>query len=200
MRIRTHTNPFNYATPMPPLDLQEIFPGYGGDLDVEIGFGRGFFLREWAKKHPERHMIGVDVRKHIVPLAEQKAILEGVQNVKWLHGNGEIFLRDALPESCIQRLFVFHPDPWLKKTHHKRRLINAKFLELAKRSIKPGGHLYLSTDVKDLWDYMQVEIQAFKGFGLSEDIDFWQNEYRTEWHDLSHQRDRPLLRAAFIRN
>ena len=80
-------------------------------------------------------MIGVEVRKSIVRDVEAKINADQLNNVALFHGNGELFLADAVPDASLKHIFVFHPDPWFKKRHHKRRVINPNFLSLVEKKV-----------------------------------------------------------------
>ena len=169
MRIRTHTNPFNINQRLKRLDLAEQFKNPAQPLDLEIGFGRGLFLRQYAQQHPERNIIGVDVRKQIVEVLHERLEKLGLENTCILHTRGEICLEDSLEDQSLERVFVFHPDPWFKKKHHKRRVVNPSFLDLVAKKMVPGGRLYLSTDVTLLWEEMESVCHAHPSFESVED-------------------------------
>jgi len=191
MRVRTHTNPFNYHKRMETVDFAAAFPDYSGVLDFEIGFGRGVFLRQYAKQFPDRFIVGVEVRPALVDLLSHRLAEEHISNVLPVHGTAEICLEDMIEDASIQRLFVFHPDPWFKKRHHKRRVINKQTLALYSRKLKKGGRLYLSTDVRVLWDDMASAFDAAVEFEAVSDKEFWDHCYQSHWHrfSLCDQRD-----------
>ena len=157
-RIRTHTNPFNYFERMKPIDFREKFPELKS-MDCEIGFGRGIFLREWAKSYPERLMVGVEVRKQIVAVLQERCDKEELDNVSLIHGQGLIFLEDSLPKKALDNVFIFHPDPWFKKRHHNRRVVSDKLLSVIADRLTDDGLLHISTDVSELWDDILLKIE-----------------------------------------
>ena len=87
----------------------------------------------------ERNIIGVDVRKQIVEVLNERLEKLGFENTCILHTRGEICLEDCLEDQSLERVFVFHPDPWFKKKHHKRRVVNPSFLDLVAKKMVPGG-------------------------------------------------------------
>ena len=99
--------------------------------------------------------------------------------------------------SSFIRIFIFHPDPWPKSRHRKRRLINASFLEIMQRKLKPNGKLYLSTDVLELWQDMLETITTSLKFEIDQDEEFWTTLYQTRWHEISQQHQRTLSFATF---
>lgn len=90
MRVRTHTNPFNFFTRLEKLALSEIFKNPTQPLDFEIGFGRGLFLKQWAKHHPNRNIVGAEIRKNIVSMFQNEITAEAIPNIHLINGNGEI--------------------------------------------------------------------------------------------------------------
>ena len=122
-------------------DLPSPFP-----MVVEIGFGRGEFLRDLAALSPQRAHLGVEVSfKRVLKMARRLARAE-VRNVRLVEATGEEMVRELLPESCVETFWINFSDPWPKKRHHRRRLIQPPFLrELALR-LQPGGRVEIATD------------------------------------------------------
>ncbi len=199
MRFRTHTNPFNYFVRMEPLDFKAIFPTFNGEMDFEVGFGKGLFMRHYGAMFPDRFLVGIEVRKNPVLELQKKLETLSLPNVHAIHGNAQLCLEDQIPDSSINRCFVFHPDPWFKKRHYKRRVINTKFLDKLFTKMKPGGRLFVSTDVGSLWEAMEETLQAHPGFEKIEDPDFWDNVYLTEWQQWSIKDQRQKWYGTFQR-
>lgn len=196
MRIRTHANPFHYYKREERLDLATIFPAFSGTLDVECGFGTGGFMQHYMMGHPDRFMMGFEIRQQAVALLQER-IPEELKSRVYLHnGTAEIGIEDMLPDQSIDRVFVFHPDPWFKKSHHKRRLIKPAFLKMLTKKMKPGARLYVSTDVEDLWMYMRQSLDA-SPFHEIEDPDFWRDYYLTPWQQFSVRDSRNSYRGVF---
>lgn len=185
MRIRTHTNPFNYFARMTPISFEEKFENHSGTIDFEVGFGRGLFIRDYAQQCPDRNTVGIEVRKNVVINLQQKIDKLSIKNVLLLHGNAQICLEDIILDDSIDRCFVFHPDPWFKKSHHKRRVINPKFLATLHPKMKKTGKLYISTDVALLWEEMQQTLTESGLFTPCEDPEFWKTHYTTNWQKWS---------------
>lgn len=195
-RVRTHSNPFHYYERQSLLDLKSVFTDFDGTLDIDIGFGRGVFFRNYALRYPNRSLMGVEIRKPMVDLLQQRCDEMGLKNVYLVHGNGQICLEDMLPDTSLDRIFAFHPDPWMKKSHHKRRLINPKFIDLMSRKLKVKGRLYITTDVEVLFTDMKEYLLAHPQFAEIEDEAFWA-DYTSHWTEFSHQDSRTVYRAVF---
>lgn len=147
-----------------PLDLDGLF-GRQAPCHLEIGFGMGEALLEMARKHPENNYLGVDV---YLPGIGQ--LLLGIREMGIT--NIRIDRRDAmevlalLPAGSVRRVCLFFPDPWPKQRHHKRRLVQAPFVEKLHRVLEPGGHFHAATD----WDHYARQI-----FGVMEADDGFSN-------------------------
>ncbi len=193
-RVRTHTNPLNIRHRFSSDTLSAT--DFSSSIDLEIGFGRGVFLRNWAGKYPNHSVFGVEVRKPIVEILQTRISDLGLNNVEIFHGNGHFFIEDCFPDESLDRVFVFHPDPWFKKKHHKRRVVNCDFLSLLKKKLKPSGRLYVSTDVEVLWLAMKEDIEKI-GFKSCDD-EFWGTDYLSHWDDFSKREDRNRFYQTYV--
>lgn len=131
-----------------PLDLAAIF-GRTAPITLEIGFGNGETLVEMAAAAPERDFLGIEVHRpgvgQLLRLAEEK----GLANLRVIcHDAVEVLSRQIPPES-LATVQIFFPDPWPKKRHHKRRLVQPAFVALLVTRLRPGGALHLATDWED---------------------------------------------------
>jgi tRNA (guanine-N7-)-methyltransferase len=147
-----------------PLDLAQLF-GNTHPCTAEIGFGNGDHLLERAQREPERNFLGIEVHPPGVGrllLGVQQA---GLSNVRILCHDAVEVLRDQLPADSLDELQILFPDPWHKKRHHKRRLIEPGFVALAAGRIRPGGRLALATD----WEpYAEQMLEVLRGCPLLE--------------------------------
>ena len=199
MRVRTHTNPLSINHRFDDVNLPESITE-NTPLDLEIGFGRGVFLRHWAKENPKNHIVGIEVRKPLVTLLNQRLDNEKINNASVYHGNGHVFLEDVIEDYRLNSIFVFHPDPWFKKRHHKRRVIHTEFLDLASKKLKTEGKLYISTDVKDLFTEIQSTLNEHPDFQHSpKDSEFWDTHYKTHWDDFSQTDKRRRYCGTFTK-
>ncbi len=198
-RIRTHTNPLNYTDRLTPVSISDLFPGHEGPIDVEIGVGLGEFIRAYGEMFPERRVLGVEVRKQAAELAKTRMKATGITNVHLIHSTGERVLEDALPDRCISKMFIFHPDPWFKTKHHKRRLISNAFLDLAARKLVPNALLYVSTDAAPLWESIEAAFLAHPGFEKASDDDFWRDVYHTHWQAFTEKEARSQHKGVYRR-
>jgi tRNA (guanine-N7-)-methyltransferase len=143
--------------------LQELWPRYGiesgGELldlpqlfgreavrTLEIGFGNGENLLALAAAHPQQDFIGAEVHAPGVGHLLHKAAGAGLSNLRVTRQDAVELLRQRIAPESLDAILVLFPDPWHKKRHHKRRLVNAEFAALAATRLKPGGALQLATD------------------------------------------------------
>ena len=199
MRVRSHTNPFSFQDRFVPFKLDELFVAPTHPLDFEIGFGRGVFLREWASHHPDRNIIGVEVRPPLVDVLVQRLNELALHNAHVLQGNAQTVLADAFKDESLANCFVFHPDPWFKTKHHKRRIINADFLLILEKKLKVNGKLYISTDVEELFVYMKQMISNRPSFVYHENDSFWTDDYKTHWSEFTISNNKPIYFLTFVK-
>jgi len=144
-----------YGVPFPPApDLRTLFPSAVRHV-VEIGFGNGETTVEIAKAFPETGFLGVEVHPPGVGHLLNQIVGEGLTNLRVLrHDAVEVVA--ALGDASVDAFHVFFPDPWPKKKHHKRRLLQSAFLAELARVLKPGGVFYFATD----WEEYAEEVLA----------------------------------------
>ncbi|KTD23846.1 tRNA (m7G46) methyltransferase, SAM-dependent [Legionella lansingensis] len=136
-----------------PWNLEQIF-GRQADTIVEIGFGMGASLQAMAEEHPEFNFIGIEVHRAGVGSLTAGLHEKGIKNVRIiLHDAVEVF-KHCLPKETLAGVQIFFPDPWPKKRHHKRRLIQAEFIKLLIASIKSGGFVHCATDWQEYAEHM----------------------------------------------
>ena len=135
------------------LDVDAVF-GRGGPRVLEIGFGMGDSLVEMAAAEPGNNFIGIEVHRPGVGRLLHSMAARGVVNIRvYCHDAVEV-LRDCIAEQSLDTVQIFFPDPWHKKRHHKRRLIQPPFVDLLVSRLKPGGTLHLATDWENYAEQM----------------------------------------------
>ena len=146
-------------------DLDALF-GRAAPRVLEIGFGNGEALA-WAGEHdPARDYLGIEVHRPGVGRLMNALAAHDVGNVRlWNHDAVDV-LRNEIPESALDEVRIWFPDPWHKKRHHKRRLIQPAFVELLAARVKPGGLLHLATDWPEYASHMREVLAAQAGWQL----------------------------------
>ena len=146
-----------------PLDLPLLFPGCTAFV-VEIGFGMGHTLAELAGRSPQTGFVGIAVHRPGVGKLLAMAEARGLQNIRvFCHDAVEVLDR-AIPDASLDGLLLFFPDPWHKKRHHKRRLVQPPFVALVQRKLKPGGLFHLATDWEDYARQMLEVVESVPGW------------------------------------
>lgn len=165
----------------------ELWPRYGIDFEpvlldfdrcfgrraprmLEIGFGTGDALLAYAQAHPEHDCLGIEVHRPGVGHFMLRAATSGLNNVRVLCHDAVEVLRLQIPAESLAAVHVFFPDPWPKKRHHKRRLIQPSLVDLVARALQPNGVLRLATDWEDYALQMHSIMGAHTSFtGLGND-------------------------------
>jgi tRNA (guanine-N7-)-methyltransferase len=145
------------------LDLQALF-GRAAPCMLEIGFGAGEALLEFATAHPEMDCIGIEVHRPGVGRLLLGAKAASLRNLRVICHDAVEVLQQQLAPASMSLVHIFFPDPWPKKRHHKRRLIQPPFVELLARAIAPGGTLRLATDWEPYAQHMREVIDASTAF------------------------------------
>ena len=145
------------------LDLPTLF-GRTAPRMLEIGFGAGEALLEFATAHPEIDCIGVEVHRPGVGRLLLGAEAAALRNLRVICHDAVEVLQHQLAPASIALAHIFFPDPWPKKRHHKRRLIQPPFVELLAKAIAPGGTLRLATDWEPYAEHMREVIGASSAF------------------------------------
>lgn len=179
--IRSYVVRGGRLTPAQQKAMDRLWPRYGLSVDdgvidpaavfgrqapliLEVGFGMGEALLEMAARHPEQDHIGVDVHPpgigNILRGIEEK----GLDNLRVYEHDAIEVLRRCVAERQLERVQVFFPDPWHKKKHHKRRIIQPDFVQLVRSRLKPGGTLHIATDWQNYAEHIMMVMDAAQGF------------------------------------
>ncbi len=113
---------------------------------LEIGCGHGHLLAAYAEAHPEKTCIGIDIIADRITRANRKKNRARLPNVHFINTSAEDFFAVFPTQISISELFIFFPDPWPKRRHHKNRLMQAEFLSKLSRWVTPSSRLYFRTD------------------------------------------------------
>ena len=136
-----------------PLDFPAIF-GRTAPRTLEIGFGDGESLVALAAAHPDRDYLGIEVHRpgvgHLMLRAEEL----GLGNVRAICRDAVEVLQQCVPPASLDELLLYFPDPWPKKRHHKRRIVQPEFVALVASRLRPGGVLRMATDWQPYAEHM----------------------------------------------
>ena len=129
-------------------------------LTVEIGFGMGDSLLEMAKESPEQNFLGIEVHQPGVGKLLNGIAENELKNLKLICHDAREILESGLPDHCIDRLLLFFPDPWHKKRHNKRRLVQPVFIVLLLRKLNKKAELHFATDWQAYAEHMMEVLEA----------------------------------------
>lgn len=134
-----------------PIDWQSEFHN-DNPVDLEIGIGNGSFLAPFAKNHPERNIIGVEIDGKYLKKADSKLIRQNITNARLMIGDAKLLVWSLIADGSVDHLYIHFPDPWFKKRHKKRRLVNPVTLRLFARKIRSA--ITVSTDDEEYKDWV----------------------------------------------
>jgi tRNA (guanine-N7-)-methyltransferase len=137
-----------------PCTAKTLF-GRAGPLEVEVGSGKGLFLRNAAAARPEVNFLGIEVAKKYAEFAAAGLAKAGLANALMVQGDGLRVFQELIPDDSLAAVHVYFPDPWWKKRHRRRRVMRESFLRDIERTLRPGGSLHFWTDVEE---YFQTSL------------------------------------------
>ena len=175
--MRQHVNPlsknFNEIERFPP--LIEMYGDSKLNLHLDIGCASGQFLFDLALINTNWNYLGIEIREKLVKTAKAKVRKREIKNLYFAFGNANNILNDVQSKFIIKNVksisFNF-PDPWFKKRHYKRRVIQPEFINFLSNSLQKGSLIFIKTDVKDLFDYMDLTISSNFNFKKIDKKDF----------------------------
>lgn len=199
--IRSFVRRTGRLTPSQQRALDELWPHYGVDysaeplnLDVlferaaprvlEIGFGNGETLVQQARENPDLDFIGIEVHEPGVGHCLLKARDAGMNNLRLIKHDAIEVLERQIPPLSLQRINIYFPDPWPKKRHHKRRLLQPSFLVLLHDRLRSGGALHIATDWANYAEHIDDVFAS---------VDLFDCDERRE-HDGDRPLDRPVTK------
>lgn len=201
-RLRHHSNPLNFRWEQLEVpDWQELLGGHPEVVDIGIGMGE--FLCAYAQLHPNKRMVGLEVRQAFCDEARLRLHEAEISNALVVHANATVYLNRVLEKGSIELAFLSFPDPWFKKRHHKRRLISETFLEQLHWVMKPGAEFLLQSDNQELVEFM---VETIENSGLfinqvaphqTQDEPF--SEATTEREDYYARKGYPVWRYRYTR-
>lgn len=145
------------------LDLSDVF-GRTAPVVMEIGFGMGKSLVEMAANHPEMDFIGIEVHRPGVGACLHDAGELGLTNLRVMEHDAVEVLNKMIPEQGLARLQLYFPDPWHKKRHHKRRIVQPEFVETLRSKLQINGHFHMATDWENYAEHMAEVMNAAPGY------------------------------------
>lgn len=159
VRVHQHVNPLSpfYRREPQPVKVEEVFRDPARPLLLDIGCARGRFLLRMAEAEPDWNYLGVEIREPLVHEANRLAREAGLENLHYEFANAMMWLDSLLtelPDGILQKVTIQFPDPWFKKKHAKRRMVNPELVDAVVRNLAPGGAIFVQTDIEFLAEEM----------------------------------------------
>ena len=175
--MRQHVNPlsknFDECERIP--SLAEMFGDSNLNLHLDIGCAAGDFLFDLAKVNSNWNYMGIEIRERLVKTAKLKVQEREIKNLYFAFGNANKILNNVRSKFILKNarsISLNFPDPWFKNRHHKRRVIQPEFINILSSSLQKGSLIFIKTDVKDLFDYMDWTISRNFNFKTINKKDF----------------------------
>lgn len=204
VRVHQHVNPLSpyYRQAPKPVDVEVAFPEPKLPLHLDIGCARGRFLLRMAEAEPRWNYLGVEIREPLVDEANRLAAEAGLANLHYIFCNAMLWLDrllEAVPEGLLRMVTIQFPDPWFKKKHAKRRMVNEAMVDTIAKHLAPGGRVFVQTDIELLADEM---FDLFRADGRFADLDVSANPFPvpTEREKAVEDKELRVYRALFVRN
>lgn len=201
VRVHQHVNPLApfYRQPPEPFEIEKAFADPNLPLHLDIGSARGRFLLKMAEIERDWNFLGVEIREPLVEEANRIAQEKNLTNLRYEFCNAmlalDVFLK-RLPENLLQTVMIQFPDPWYKKKHAKRRMVNDNLVETIAAHLTPNGKVFIQTDV----DFLAAEMFEFfeKNEGFRR-IETEENPFpvKTEREKAVEEKQLPVFRAVF---
>ncbi|MBI4780190.1 MAG: tRNA (guanosine(46)-N7)-methyltransferase TrmB [Oscillatoriophycideae cyanobacterium NC_groundwater_1537_Pr4_S-0.65um_50_18] len=206
VRVRQHVNPLSqkYQQSAVPPDWAQVYSDLSLPLHLDIGCGKGVFLLKIAQQQPNWNYLGLEIREPLVLEAQLRQKELGLTNLHYIFCNVNNSLRSlltALPAGSLQRISIQFPDPWFKKRHQKRRVVQPDLVEELALHLAPGGLVFLQSDVKAVEEEMCDRFQEHPAF-VRQSLDWLEVNplaVPTEREQSTLLRGEPVYRAMFER-
>ena len=176
-------------------DLRAFVPE-GMPLELEIGCGNGRFLAANAAKRPDVRFFGVERMMDRVRRCSRKAQQGALDNLTFFRVEAGRFVRDLLPDRCLSAMYLFFPDPWPKRRHHKNRFFQREMCDTLNRIFVPGGVMYISTDHEDYFREMYKYLSEDERFDEVPALVRPEDE-QTDFERLFLSKGDPIYSCAF---
>ena len=204
VRVHQHVNPLSpyYRQAPEPVELEKVFADASRPLLLDVGCARGRFLLRMAEAQPDWNYLGVEIREPLVTEANRLATEAGLTNVHYIFCNAMLWLDrliENIPPDTLQMVTIQFPDPWFKKKHAKRRMVNAKLVATLVDKLAEEGRIFIQTDIEPLSVEMFDLFRADKRLLELRDS---RNPFpeKTEREKAVEEKVLPVFRAVFMKD
>jgi tRNA (guanine-N7-)-methyltransferase len=206
VRVRQHVNPLSqkYQTPVTPPRWEEVYANPLQPLHLDIGCGKGVFLLEMAQQQPQWNFLGLEIREPLVHQANLWRQALDLTNVHYIFCNVNNSLRpllESLPPGQLQYISIQFPDPWFKKRHQKRRVVQPEMVNVLAEYLTAGGTVLLQSDIEEVAVEMGDRFQEHSAFVRQspEWLDTNPLPVATEREQSTRSRGEPVYRTVFVK-
>ena len=205
VRVRQHVNPLcrKYQTPTPPPDWEKVYTNPTQPLHLDIGCARGRFVLKMAQLQPDWNFLGLEIREPLVDEANRLRDQLGLTNLHYVYCNANNSIQpllSSLLSGVLQYVTIQFPDPWFKKRHQKRRIVQPELVALLETYLVPGGWVFLQSDIEQVAVEMRQRFAASSVFELHNG-DSWLAEnplpVPTEREIATGAKGEPVYRVLF---
>ena len=203
VRVHQHVNPLApyYRQSSEPIDIESVFAEPDRPLLLDLGSARGRFILRMAEAEPKWNYLGVEIRRPLVDEANRIALGENLTNVHYEFCNAMLWLEQLIkhiPDGILQAVTIQFPDPWFKKKHAKRRMVNAELVQTVVDKLAIGGRIFVQTDIEFLAEEM---FELFRVDKRLKEIAIATNPFpvKTEREKAVEDKELPVYRAMFER-
>ena len=204
-RIRQHVNPLRrkFQHQITPPDWNEVYSQPNLPLHLDIGCARGEFLLQMAQLQTDTNFLGIEIRQPLVELANQEKAALGLTNLHYLFGSMNYYaetLLPSLPKNSLHFITIQFPDPWFKRRHNKRRVVQPELVKILVDYLVEGGTIFLQSDIEDVALEMRERF-AVNPLLVIQHQDFWLEEnplpVPTERELYVLEDNKPVYRVLF---
>ncbi len=201
VRVHQHVNPLTpyYRQAPTPVFIEEVFAEPSRPLLLDIGCARGRFLLRMASVQPDWNYLGVEIREPLVEEANRLAAEAELTNVHYAFCNAMLWLDrllDEIPAGTLQVVTIQFPDPWFKRKHAKRRMVNPELVGTIARHLAKSGRVFVQTDIEFLADEMFELFRSDMGF-VEDPITENPFPVQTEREKAVEDKGLPVYRTSF---
>ena len=183
-----------------PWNAAAIF-GRSAPLELEIGSGKGLFIRSAAERVPEHDFLGIEIGAKYARFCAAGIARLALPNAVMVCGDAVKILEESIPDDVLEAIHVYFPDPWWKRAHRKRRILRAEVLQLIERRLCPGGSLHFWTDVEEYFRTtlkILAQTTTLQGpFEVASKEAEHEFDYRTHYERRTRLLDEIVFRAEF---
>jgi len=206
VRVRQHVNPLSskYQTTVEAPDWAGVYANPNQPLHIDIGCAKGQFVWRMAELQPDWNFLGLEIRAPLVDYTLEQRDKAGIGNLHFLFCNANTSLEDllkSLPKGVLQQVSIQFPDPWFKKRHQKRRVVQPELVQSLAAYLPTGGRVVLQSDIEEVAQEMCDRFAEHPQFQRTEPDWLPDSPFpaQTDREELTLAKGLPVFRAIFVR-